>query len=254
MLRGAELGRRRAFQAEQVAGRLDHGHLHAETDAEERHVALARELNRMDLALGAAFAEAARHQDAVHVLEMADRIVALEYLGVHPLQADLHVAAEAAMGQRLAERLVGVEQHRVLADHGDGHLALGLAHRAHHAAPALEVGFLFGLQAEIAADLGVEALLVIGDRHLVDRVDVARLDDALLLDVAEQRDLAPLVGRDLLVARAADQAGRAGYRRSTALSPSAGVGLVLSSPAVGTQGSSVRCTNIVRSRPSSLPS
>jgi hypothetical protein len=80
---------------------------------------------------------------------MGDGVVALEDLGVHPLQADLHVRAEAAMGQRLGQRLVGVEQHRVLADHGDRHLALGLAHRAHHAAPALEVGLLLGIEAEI---------------------------------------------------------------------------------------------------------
>ena len=71
--------------------------------------------------------------------------------------------------------------------------------------PAIEVGFRVGIESEIAADLAVEALVVIGDRHLVDRVDVARLDDALGLDVAEQRDLAPLDGRDLLVAAAADQ-------------------------------------------------
>ncbi len=64
---------------------------------------------------------------------------------------------------------------------------------------------MLGVEAEIAADLAVEAPVMIGDRHLVDRVDVARLDDALRLDVAEQRDLALLVGRDLLVAAAADQ-------------------------------------------------
>ena len=55
--------------AGQVARRLDHRHLHAEADAEIRHVALAGELRRLDLALGAALAEAAGHQDAVDVLQ-----------------------------------------------------------------------------------------------------------------------------------------------------------------------------------------
>src|SRR5471030_1468279 len=205
MIGGAELARRGGFDTQQIAGRLDHRHLHAEADAEERHLALARELDRVDLALGAALAEAAGYQNAVHVLEMADRVVALEDLGVHPLQPDLHVAAEAAVRQRLGERLVGIEQHRVLADHRDRHLALGFAHRAHDATPAVEVRLLLDIEIEVAADLAVETLIVIGDRHLVDRVDVARLDDALGLDVAEQRDLAALVCRDLLVARSADQ-------------------------------------------------
>ena len=159
----------------------------------------------MDLALGATLAEAARDQDAVHVLEMADRVVTLENLRVHPFHRDLHVAAEAAMGQRLGQRLVGVEKDRVLADHGDRHLALGLADRADDAAPAVEVRFGVGLEAEIAADLAIESLLVVGNRHLVDGVDVARLDHALGPHVAEQGDLAALVGRDLLVAAAAYQ-------------------------------------------------
>ena len=159
----------------------------------------------MNLAFGAALAEAARHQDTVHVLEMADGVVALEDLGVHPLEADLHVRAEAAVRQRLGQRLVGIEQHRVLADHRDRDLALGLAHRTHDAAPAIEVRFLVAVEVEILADLGIESLIVIGDRHLVDRVDVPCLDHPFGLHVAEQRDLATLVGRNFLVARTADQ-------------------------------------------------
>src|SRR5207253_5258279 len=65
MVGRAEFARRGMLDAEQVAGGLDHRHLHAEADAEERHVALARELHRMDLAFGAALAEAAGHQDAM---------------------------------------------------------------------------------------------------------------------------------------------------------------------------------------------
>ena len=55
--------------AGEVARRLDHRHLHAEADAEIGHLALAGEARRPDLALGAALAEAAGHQDAVHPLQ-----------------------------------------------------------------------------------------------------------------------------------------------------------------------------------------
>src|SRR5258707_1104281 len=82
------------------------------------------------------------------MLEKRHRVAALEDLGVHPLEAHLDVVGEAAMRQRLGERLVGVEQHRVLADHGDGDPALRLAHAAHHAAPTVEVRLLLHRQAE----------------------------------------------------------------------------------------------------------
>src|SRR3546814_6304413 len=72
--------------------------------------------------------------------------------------------------------------------------------------PAGEVGLL-RLQPEMAADLDVEALAVIGDRHLVDGVDVERRNHPLGAQIAEQRDLAPGVRRDLAVAAAQQDVG-----------------------------------------------
>src|SRR3546814_7718675 len=69
-----------------------------------------------DLAFGAALAEAAGHQDAVHVLELLDRAVALEDPGVQPGHVDLHIVGDAAVREGLRQRLVGVEQAHVLAD------------------------------------------------------------------------------------------------------------------------------------------
>ena len=48
----------------------------------------------------------------------------------------------------------------------------------------------------MAQELGVEPLLVIADRHLVDAGDVERRDHRLGMDVALERDLAPRLGRD----------------------------------------------------------
>ena len=75
MLARAELGRAGAGQPREMPRRLDHRHLHAEADAEIRHLPLAREAHRLDLALGAALAEPARHEDRVHVLEAAHRLL-----------------------------------------------------------------------------------------------------------------------------------------------------------------------------------
>ena len=52
------------------------------------------------------------------------------------------------------------------------------------------------------ADLGIETLAVIGNRHLIDRVDIQRLNHRFRTDIAEQRDLAPGIGGDLAVAAA----------------------------------------------------
>src|ERR671912_1771669 len=55
----AEFGGAGVLDSGERPGRLHHRHLHAEADAEIRHLALAGELRRPDLALGAALAESA---------------------------------------------------------------------------------------------------------------------------------------------------------------------------------------------------
>ncbi len=121
---GAELRRVRILDAAEIARGFDDGHLHAEADAEIRHLALARELHRLDLALGAALAEAAGHEDAVDMLEEGRRVLALEYFGFDPVEIDLHLVGDAAVRERLDQRLVGVLHPGVLADHRDRHLRL----------------------------------------------------------------------------------------------------------------------------------
>jgi hypothetical protein len=106
------------------------------------------------------------------------------------------------VGQRLGQRLVSVEQVRVLPDDGDRHLALGRLDAVHDALPAAHVGLAVDRQPEMPQHLAVQPLGVVVDRHLVDGLRVERGDHALRPDVAEQRDLAPLVLGDRPVAAA----------------------------------------------------
>ena len=65
------LGRVRALEPEHVPGELADRHVHAEADAEIGDSALAGDPAGEDLALPPARAEAARHEDAVDLVEPA---------------------------------------------------------------------------------------------------------------------------------------------------------------------------------------
>ena len=170
-------------------------------------MAFAGELRRADLALGAALAEAARHQDAVDVLEERRRVFLLEHLGLDPVEIDLHLVGDAAVRQRLGQRFVGVLHAGVFADDGDRHLAFRIADALVDELPARQVRPLAGIEPECGEHLGVEALGRIGLRHRVDVVDVARLDHCGLAHVAEQRQLAALFLRDFAVGAAQQNVG-----------------------------------------------
>ena len=165
---------------------------------------LARELGGVDHPLGPAFAEAAGDEDGVVALEPGGGVLPLEDLAVDPFGADADAVGHAAVGQRLGDGFVGVLQLSVLADDGDADLALGVGQAVHHVFPSGEVGARGGRDSERVEDGLVEAVAMIGQRRLVDRVQVGGGDHRILADIAEERDLGPLLVRDRLVG-AADQ-------------------------------------------------
>jgi hypothetical protein len=191
-----DLRRVRAVEPDHVARELDHRHLHAEADAEERPLLLARVAHRRDLALGAAVAEAHRHEDRVGAGDALGQPVLLDLLGVDVDRLDLALVRDAAVRERFVQALVGVRQVDVLADHRDAHRRLRVLDGGDDAAPARQVRRA-GERVQPLDDALVEAVLVEHERHLVDRADVGRADDAVLVDVAEERDLR----LDLLVER-----------------------------------------------------
>ena len=75
------------------------------------------------------------------------------------------------------------------------------------ALPAGDVGLRLGVHAEGGEHLGVQSFHMIRERHVVDRGDVAGLDHRGLADVAEQRELAALLTRNLAVGAAEQDIG-----------------------------------------------
>src|SRR5450759_3070463 len=113
-----ELGGIGGFHPAHIAGEFDHQGLHAETDPEVRHLALAGELDGVEHAIDAAFAEAAGHQEAVVILQLPLPALARHALGIDPVDVDLQLVRQAAMQQRFLEALVGIFVFHVLAHQG----------------------------------------------------------------------------------------------------------------------------------------
>ena len=189
-----ELGGVRAFQAADVAGELDGGDLHAETDAEIRDLVLAGVLRGEDFPLGAAVAEAAGNEDAVHLADDRLRAVVLDGLGVHADDLHLGVVMGAGVDERFVDRFVGVLQFDVFAGHGDGDLVFRMDHALHEALPILERRGGRVAEAELVHHQAVDLVAAQVERAFVNRVGhIAEGDDVLALDVAEHGDFLPVV-------------------------------------------------------------
>ena len=129
-----------SIDAGDVAGVFDHHALQPQAQPERRDPLLARESQRADLALDAADAEAARHDDPVELAERLGRALGrLALVRGDPADLDVGLLREPAGLERLGDREVGVRQVDVLADEADRHLVLRVVHGLEHALPARPV-------------------------------------------------------------------------------------------------------------------
>ena len=109
-------------------------------------------------------------------------------LGVDVIDFDINQSLQTGMFQRFVQRLVGVEQIHVLADHGNAHAAALFAELAtQHIVPFREVG---RRAIELEA-LNHEFIQAIGVQHAgdtVNGVDIQQRNHRALFHVSEQGD------------------------------------------------------------------
>ena len=194
-----ELAGIRVLDAADVARVFDDGDLHAEADAEVRHIVLARILCREDHALDAAVTEPAGHEDAVAAGEHRRRVLRRDPFGVDPVDLDARAVLIARVAQRLRHGKVGVVQLDVLADQTDAHGLRAVVDLFDHAHPLGHVRRR-RFDVQLAADDVGEVVLFQHQRRLVQHGNRAVLDHAVGLYVAEQRDLLEDAPVDRLVA------------------------------------------------------
>ena len=164
---------------------------------------LTRDAAGEDLALPAARAEAARHEHAVDAGQLGAGLVERHVLGVDPAHVHPAAVVDARVLQRLVHRQVRVVELDVLADERDLDRVLALLDPLGELEPLAEIGGR-RVDAELAADELVEALLLERERHEVDVGHVGVRDHRVDVDVGEERDLLADLARQRL-RRAADE-------------------------------------------------
>src|SRR3954467_10348451 len=189
-----ELARVCFMKSADVASKLNAGSLHAETDAEIRHLFFACVANRIQHACDATLAESARNQNTVIAFELrfvrtVFGVATLEAFGLYPSDVQLEALADSAMRERLFQRLVRVFVFNVLAHNGNRDIVLGVVNAVHQVFPCREISF-GGLQVDILERKGIDFFMCKDERNFVDGGDVLGSNHRFLFDVAEQRNLA----------------------------------------------------------------
>src|SRR4029079_1099786 len=96
-----EFARISARQPANVPGKLDHGHLHAETDAEKRNFVFARVTDRSNFPFATPIAEAARNQNAIGIFEKRVGVFLFDLLRLDAVEIDSNLIGNSSVNQSL---------------------------------------------------------------------------------------------------------------------------------------------------------
>src|SRR5215467_9880230 len=119
---------------------------------------------------------------------MPFRAVALDLLGIHPLNIDSAIVGNSPMTDCFVYRFIGVLQTNVFADYTDPHAMFRSDELSDHVLPMRHVG---GGEVEVqeAADQFVHALALEHEGNFVNGMrNILFLDDRLVRDVTKKRD------------------------------------------------------------------
>ena len=131
------------------------------------------------------------------LFEARRRVLLFEDLRLDPVDIDPHLVGDAAMLERLDERLIGVLEAGIFADDGDRHLAFGMAERSPIDLPAVEIGRRRVVDAEGGKHLGVKPF--VRDRRAARRRSCSTSSAWMTADgrtLQNSDELPPLVRRD----------------------------------------------------------
>ena len=172
----------------QIARGLDHRHLHAQTDAQIRHIMGAGVFGGFDFAFGSAFAKSAGHKDRVEWFQMGGGIFGVKHLGIDPFQFYPGAIGHAAVGQGLGDGFIGVAQLGVFADNGNFDFAFGIGQAVGHVIPAGHIRHRGISDAKGVQNGRIQPFAVIGQRRLVDGFQIIGGNHVFGAHVAEQPD------------------------------------------------------------------
>ena len=112
--------RMRAFEATHVPSKLNHGHMHAETNTEVRNLVFPRVLHCCNFAFNAAVTKATGDQDSVQRCQNIGSL-RFEVLRIDVFDINVRIGVQTRMPKGLVERLVSINEISVFTHHSYFH-------------------------------------------------------------------------------------------------------------------------------------
>ncbi len=135
----------------------------------------------------------------MYLFQIGSRIFAFEDFSLDPVEIDLHLVGKAAVIKRLDQRLIGILEPRVLANDGNSHFAFWIVETVGNLFPAIHARLRSRIDTEGRQDFRIKAFLMIGNRNIINRGHVERLNDSAFTHITEQRQLAAFRFRNLTI-------------------------------------------------------
>ena len=176
------------FDTRDIARVFYNRYLHSEADSEIGNIVLSGVFRREDHTLDSSAAEAAGDDYSVEVRELLLVVRLGQILGIDPVDADVGVESVARVAKRLGNGQIRVMELDIFADKSDFDFLFAVLDAVDKLRPLVEIR-LGSVYIQLAADDGREVRLLEHQRSFVEIRQGDVLDNAVGLDVAEERYL-----------------------------------------------------------------
>ena len=171
--------------AQHIAGKLNHHHLHAQTDAEGGNVVGAGVFGGDNLALDTTLTKARTNHDACHAFQLVGHVGLGYLLAVNKVQLGFYIVVDTSQVQALANALISILQV-VFSYQSDVYLLGGMALLVEKIAPGLHGRCLAYGDTNLTHNGSIKSLVLHVHGYLVDAGQILALHHALKVNVAER--------------------------------------------------------------------
>ncbi len=189
-------------ETQYITGKFDNRYLHPQANPQIGNVIFSGMLNRPNLAFHPAVAKTTGHQNAVDTIQNANTI-SLDSFRVDIAHVNFSVSMNTRVFKRFIQRLIGVQQLHVLADHGDGQLAILIQIAVDNRIPLRQVSGRT-IQSKALDNQLVQPLSRQQRRNAIDGIHIAQGNNCAGFHIGEQRNFLAAAHINFMI-RAAQQ-------------------------------------------------
>ena len=175
-------------QSDDIAGKLYNSKLHTQTESQVRNFLFSGVADSTDHTFDTPVTKAAGNDDSIHIGKKFVDIIITDQLGIDPFDLHFRIIGNGAMLQCFHHTDIGIMKGHIFANQSNFYFMFWILPGLNHLNPVAKIR-LRTIHIQAVAHNICQLFFFHGKRQLIKNIHIKILDDSLLRDITELRNL-----------------------------------------------------------------